>query len=275
MKKTVSIAGVPIDNLSYDEVLEAIEDVMSGGKPVYLVTTNPEMIVNSVQDESFLNVLKGAELRTADGIGMLWAAYFLSLPKARTGIGQRLQLVSSLLKIVFAPKKIRKALKERVTGADLFPRIIEKSQEKEWRLFLLGASDGVAEKTMHHFSSVYKNAVFCGSHAGTPSVDDEAVICHKINHAKPTILFVAYGSPAQEFWIHRNLSKLISVKLAIGVGGTFDFYAGKSKRAPRWMQKLGLEWLWRFAHEPRRASRMKNATLRFIRLVYGLKRAGD
>ena len=85
--------------------------------------------------------------------------------------------------------------------------------------------------------------------------------------AKPDILFVAYGSPHQEFWIHRNLFKLNSVKVAIGVGGTFDFYAGKRKRAPKWMQKIGLEWLWRLTGEPKRLSRIWNATFVFARLV--------
>lgn len=267
MKKNVEIVDVPIDNFTYEEVLERIDDFITKDRKVYIVTANPEMVVNASKDEEFFEVLKSAELVTPDGIGILWAANYFSKPLPKQKIRRYFQLYGSLFSILFSPRRLRYPLKERVTGADLFKKIIESSKEKDWRIFLLGASEGVAKKVVEKLSKSHTHARFVGCFAGSPEVSDEEDICERINQAKPDILFVAYGSPEQEFWIHRNLFKLDSVKVAIGVGGTFDFYAGKTKRAPKWMRKIGLEWLWRLMREPKRIFRIWNATYVFIKLV--------
>ena len=121
----------------------------------------------------------------------------------------------------------------------------------------------------------YPKSIFAGSYAGSPDKEDEEHIVEMINRGKPDILFVAYGSPAQELWIHRNLFKLDSVKVAIGVGGAFDFAAGMVKRAPKWVQKIGLEWLWRLIREPKRIKRIWNATYVFIKFIHKQKTAVD
>ncbi len=268
MKKKVDITGVLIDNFSYQDVISRIETFISEDKNGYIVTVNPEMIINASKDEKFFNILEKAEIRTPDGIGILWAANYLHSPKLKNKVFSFFQLLKSLFAILYFPKKTRKILKERVTGSDLFPKIVDYSQDKSWNIFLLGASDGVADKAIKKLSKIYPEAKFVGCYAGTPEKSDEDEICDFINQAKPHILFVAYGSPSQEFWIYRNLFKLKSVNVAIGVGGSFDFFAKKIKRAPKWMQKVGLEWLWRLFREPGRVVRIWNATVMFVKLVY-------
>lgn len=267
MKKRIEIVGIPIDNLVYEEVLKKMDQLIPDKRKVYIVTANPEMILNASQDKMFFNVLKGAEIATPDGVGILWAAHYLSKPLPKKFFFQYLQLFGSLFSILVYPKKVRSVLRERITGADLFPKIIDYSQKKAWRIFLLGASKGVAEGAINHFSKAYPKANFVGCYAGTPKSMDEKEICDRINEVKPDIIFVAYGSPQQELWIHRNLFKLDSVKIAIGIGGSFDFYAGKIKRAPHYVRKVGLEWLWRLVQEPKRVVRIWNATVGFVTLV--------
>ena len=268
MKKHIDIAGISINNLTYEGVLKHIDQFIVNNRKVYIVTANPEMILNASRDETFFDVLNEAELSTPDGIGILWAANYLEKSLPKSTFPRYLQFYKSLFSVLFTPKKIRKPLRERVTGADLFEKVIDLSEKKRWRIFLLGASKGVAKKVIEKFSKIYPKVRFVGCFAGSPDEKEEGEICDIINEAKPDILFVAYGSPNQEFWIHRNLFKLNSVKVAIGVGGTFDFYADKRKRAPKWMQKIGLEWLWRLFCEPRRIVRIWNATARFAGLVF-------
>ena len=268
MKRRVEIVDVPIDNLTYEEVLEHIDGFIKNDRKVYIVTANPEMVLNASKDEEFLEVLRSAEIVTPDGIGILWAANYLSKPPPKRKIRRYFQLYGSLFSILFSPKRLRSPLKERVTGTDLLKKIVGLSEKKAWQIFLLGASPGIAKKVIQKFSKIYPKAKFAGHFAGSPEADDEDEICELINQAKPDILFVAYGSPKQEFWIHHNLFKLNSVKVAIGVGGAFDFYAGKLKRAPKWMQKIGLEWLFRLIRQPKRIFRIWNATVRFVGLVF-------
>lgn len=271
MNKQIQIAGIPINNSSYEEILNEIDEIIKKNKKTYFVTVNPEMVLMASEDRDFFEILKKSEINTSDGIGILWAAYFLSLPKRECKIRRFLQFAWSLFSISFTPNSIRSVISERITGTDLFPKIIDRSQKKEWKIFLLGAEEGIAYKVIDKFSKLYPKAHFAGCFAGSPSVDDEKEIYDIINKAKPDILLVAYGAPKQEFWIHRNLSKLNSVKVAIGVGGTFDFHAGKAKRAPEFLRKIGLEWLWRLLREPKRFNRICNATFRFIRLIYKQK----
>lgn len=268
MKKKVHICDIPVNNLDYTEVIEHIKNFIEEKRKVYFVTVNPEMMMNASQDDEFCSALKNAEIITPDGIGILWASSYLKSPRKKTKISRFFQLIGSLLQILFKPKSVRSVLKQRITGVDLFKKIVNGSEDYGWRVFLLGASKGVADRVIKKFSKTHAKAKFVGCFAGTPREEDEEEICKTINEVKPDILFVAYGSPEQEFWIHRNLFKLNSVKVAIGVGGAFDFWSGKVKRAPNFLQRIGLEWLWRLTREPKRFIRIWNATVKFIRLIY-------
>jgi len=268
MEKIVEIAGIPIDNVTYNDVLELVDRLVHSDQQAQFVTVNPEMLLRASCDQAFSTVLRHATLRTPDGVGVLWAAHYLKKPKPLSSFFSRLQWLSSLFSIFLDPNRIQEPLRERVTGTDLMKRIVEGSQTHPWTLFLLGATDGVGEQAMRNLSLAYPQAKFVGSFSGSPKPDDEDEIIRRIHLAQPTILFVAYGSPAQEYWIRRNLTRLPSVRVAIGVGGAFDFHAGQILRAPYWMQKAGLEWAWRLCREPRRIGRIWNAAIAFPRLVY-------
>jgi len=251
MKRRIQIAGIPFDAITYEKALEKVDGFVKEDKKAYITTPNPEMVLDASKDEQFTEVLANADLSIPDGIGILWASYYLSLPHHTYCIPRFFQLIASLFSVIFSPKKIRHKLPQRVTGSDLFHRIVDKSQKHKWKIYLLGAKPGVAHKAITKLLKKYPKAIFAGSYAGSPSKDEDGDICEMINHAKPDILFVAYGSSAQELWIYRNLFKLNTVNLAIGVGGAFDFAAGAVKRAPGFMQKIGLEWLWRLIQEPK------------------------
>jgi N-acetylglucosaminyldiphosphoundecaprenol N-acetyl-beta-D-mannosaminyltransferase len=268
MEKPIEIAGIPIDPITYEEALGLVGQSVESGRQAHWVTVNPEMILYASRHPDFLKVLQNAQIRTPDGMGILWAAHFLGRPVSRFRPLAFLQWFVSLASIPFITLWRSKPISERVTGTDLMRKIVDASQQKEWPLFLLGLSgetSGMAEQAIQRLSGFYPRARFVGSFACPPQDDSEPL--RRINLAQPKILFVAFGSPAQEFWIRRNLPLIPSVKLAIGVGGAFDFHAGRIARAPQWMQKAGIEWLWRLARQPRRLFRILNATVRFPLLV--------
>jgi len=271
MKERVQIAGVPFDPVTYDEALSRIDDMLKVGAKTYVVTPNPEMVLNASRDVDFKAVLSDAGLSIPDGVGVLWASYYLSLPMPASFWGRYAQLFSSLVSIFLSPQKIRQLLPQRVTGTDLMYKIIDQSQEHGWKIYLLGAREGVAQKAITILRACYPQANFVGCFAGSPQTADESAIRDIVSAAAPDILFVAYGSPAQEKWIHYNLPHLPSIKIAVGVGGAFDFAAGIVKRAPHAMQQLGLEWLYRLIQEPSRIRRIWNATFVFINLVRKVK----
>jgi N-acetylglucosaminyldiphosphoundecaprenol N-acetyl-beta-D-mannosaminyltransferase len=161
-----------------------------------------------------------------DGIGLVWASRWLGRP-----------------------------LRQRVSGSDLVPRLAALAAARGWSIFLLGAAPGVAGVAAAKLRAANPTLRIAGTYAGSPSPDEEEAIVARIRAAAPQMLFVAYGAPAQDLWIARNLARL-GVPVAIGVGGTLDFIAGTRRRAPAWVQRVGLEWLYRLWQEPRRWRRM-------------------
>jgi lipopolysaccharide heptosyltransferase II len=235
-RQTSTILGVRIDNVSYNEVLSIIEGFVVSGEPHQVVTVNPEFIVAAQSDDDFRRILNASSLALPDGVGLLWAARFLGRP-----------------------------LQERVTGTDTVQRIAALAAQKGYSLFLLGAVPGVAVDTAARLCQTCPGLRIVGTHAGSPALEEEDEIVRLIQRAKPDILLVAYGAPQQDKWIARNLVRL-GVPVAMGVGGAFDFISGRAKRAPRWLQRFGLEWLHRLLHEPWRWRRML-ALPKFVWLV--------
>ncbi len=231
-----NILGVRADNVNYDQALSLIEGFVQSGSPHQVVTVNPEFIVAAQSDDDFRNILNASPLALPDGVGLLWAARFLGHP-----------------------------LQERVTGTDSVQRIAALAAQRGHSLFLLGAAPGVAVATAARLCEMYPGLRIVGTHAGSPALEKEDEIVGLIQRAKPDVLFVAYGAPAQDKWIARNLERL-GVPVAMGVGGAFDFISGRTKRAPRWLQRLGLEWLHRLYREPWRWRRML-ALPKFVWLV--------
>ncbi|MCB0063326.1 MAG: WecB/TagA/CpsF family glycosyltransferase [Caldilineaceae bacterium] len=191
-----------------------------------ICTVNPEFIMHARREPAFAAVLQQADLCVPDGIGVLWAA-------RRQGV----------------------SLPERVTGSDGIYRICERAARRGWRVFLLGAAPGVADMAAAQLQKLYPTLQVVGTQSGSPADADWPAIQALLNATRPDILFVAYGHPRQDLWIAQHREEL-SARVALGVGGAFDFVAGVATRAPRPLQRLGLEWLHRLVTQPWRWRRM-------------------
>jgi N-acetylglucosaminyldiphosphoundecaprenol N-acetyl-beta-D-mannosaminyltransferase len=241
-RQRLVILGVPVDYATFDGLLDYIAGWISAGDRLHQIcTTSPEFVMIAQDDAEFMRVLREADLCVADGIGLLLASRYMGQP-----------------------------LPERVTGSDGVPLIAERAAREGWRLYLLGAAPGVAEQAAKALTARFPALNIAGTYAGSPALDEEDVIIERINTSLADILLVAYGAPKQDKWIARNRTRL-KVSVAMGVGGTFDFLAGVVPRAPRWMQRLGLEWLFRLIRQPWRWRRM----LRLPRFVWAVLRHRD
>jgi len=279
MRKTINILGVNFDVVSSDETLLKIDGWLSTShsffgfrKQYYIVTPNPEILLEAQKNPEFKDILNNADLSIPDGIGVLWASKFQKIAQQEDTKWKRFgKWIASLGMIGLSKKYIRTELPERVTGVDLMERMCLLAAEKKHSIFLLGAADGVAEKTAEKLKQKYPELQIVSTFAGTPNEGDDKQIVEYINAFKPELLFVAYGAPKQELWIDRNLKHLDTVKVAIGVGGAFDFISGLQKRAPKFFQKYGIEWMYRLYRQPTRAKRIWNAVVKFPIKIYKAK----
>ncbi|NLF80014.1 MAG: WecB/TagA/CpsF family glycosyltransferase [Clostridia bacterium] len=222
----IRILGLRVDQVNMEQALarlsEAIAAFRAGkSRGAQVVTINPEGIWLARGDEQLRRIIEEAYLVTPDGSGVLWAA-------ARQG----------------------KILDERVTGIDLLYRLCERAAEEQWRVYLLGAKPGIADEAAARLRLAYPHLLIVGRENGYFRDREEQVIC-EIAASRPDILFAALGMPYQEKWLAANIEKL-GCAVMIGVGGSFDVIAGRVRRAPRLLQRLRLEWLWRLLHDPRR-----------------------
>ncbi len=234
----VTILGVRVHAVTMAQTLALVEQFIAQRTPHQLVTVNPEFVVAAQTDDRFRQIINRAALGLPDGIGLLLAARFL-------GQGR---------------------LPERVPGSDLVVHLARLSHEKGYRIYFLGAREGVAGRAARNLQQKYPALQVAGCYAGSPAEAENEEILQKILPTRPDILLVAYGAPKQDKWIARNLHRL-GVPVCIGVGGSFDFLAGEVKRAPRWIQRIGLEWLYRLMVQPWRWKRIWNAVGRFSWLV--------
>jgi N-acetylglucosaminyldiphosphoundecaprenol N-acetyl-beta-D-mannosaminyltransferase len=260
--KKIKILDIAFDVVTKKDALERLIGRAGHERQSYAVTPNPEILLAAQKDSAYRDILNGAALSIPDGIGILWAATFLEKTKrTRSRSLILLKAFFSLAMLIIYPRYCRSIFPQRVTGTDIFVELCTKTEDRT--IFLLGAKPGVAEEAAKKLLEKSPKTRIVGTFAGSPSKKYLEEIIEKINDAKPNILFVAYGAPAQEKWIAQNLHRLTSVKLAMGIGGAFDFAAGVRKRAPRWMQKIGMEWLWRLSKEPKRIMRIFNASVKF------------
>jgi len=262
----VDILGVKVDALTQVQALEKAESFLNSKNQNIIITANPEIVLQAWANINYKKLVDSAQLVVSDGIGLLWAAKFLSL-KSDSLFNSLMQMVVSGASLVFYPDYCKEVLPERITGIDLMEKLCEKASKKNWKVFLLGAEAGVAEKTAKVLKNKYLNLQIVGAEQGIANYEPNMInddLINRINNSNADILFVAFGAPKQDFFIHEYLLKLSKVKLAMGVGGSFDFISGNVKRAPQIYRDLGLEWLYRFFNEPWRAIRIFNATIRFI-----------
>jgi len=236
----INILGINIDDENAGTVLKRIEDDVLKDKKIFIATPNPEMIILAQKDANFKNILNSTDINIPDGFGLKIGAKILG-----------------------------KKLNSRVTGTDLMVDICRLANKKRYSIYLLGGGKNVARMAVVNLKKEMPRLKITGAEEGGKMDEwDNRVIIKHINVLKPDILFVALGHGKQEKWIHDNFKELASVKLAIGVGGAFDFISGKVKRAPKWMRTVGLEWLWRLVLEPKRLKRIINATLVFPWLCF-------
>jgi N-acetylglucosaminyldiphosphoundecaprenol N-acetyl-beta-D-mannosaminyltransferase len=264
-RRRLNIRGVLVDMGTLDEAVARCAVLLRApGGLAQEVTVNPEFVMAAQSHAEFRAVLNGAALATADGVGIIWAARLLGRP-----------------------------IRERTTGVALVPRLADLAAREGYRLFLLGAGPGVAEAAgrvlvarypglqiagTHAGSPAeaeaagrvlvdrYPGLQIAGTHAGSPAEAEAAAIAARITASRADLLFVAFGAPAQDLWIARHAALLPTVRLAMGVGGVYDYLSGRVPLAPSLWRRLGLEWLYRLIHQPWRWRRML-ALPRFVLAV--------
>jgi len=241
---TLRFLGVRVHNVNSAEALQILESFIQERRPHQIVTVNPEFVMEARRLPEFRHALAGADLSLPDGAGLLLAARIQGAP-----------------------------LKERVTGVDTVSRVAALAAEKGYSLFLLGAAQGVAEETARRLTAANPGLRIAGTYAGSPAPEEEEGIIARVAAANPDVLFVAYGAPRQDLWIARNLARL-NVPVIMGIGGAFDFISGRTRRAPAWMQRAGLEWMHRLIREPWRWRRMLALPRFLLRVIAELVTGG-
>ena len=241
VNEELNILGVRVDNVTMSEAINKVRGFFKSGKKAYIVTPNPEMIIQARKDSEFAEVLNGADLAIPDGVGLVWASRIWGTP-----------------------------LKGRVTGADLFLELCAEASRRGGRVLFLEGPEGLrsSEEAAYKLKEKYPKLDIAGTLVIRDEKDKEAISrIKKASRGKDIdLLFVAYGHGKQERWIKRNLTK-VPVKVAVGVGGSFDYLSGAVVRAPKLIRRLGLEWLYRLVRQPWRIKRQINL-LPFIFLTF-------
>ncbi len=231
------LLGVPFHDVSMEETLSHIDGMIQAGKPGYLATANLDFAEQASRDVELQRILFDADLVLCDGTPLVWISRWF-------GAG----------------------LRERVAGADLLPELFAHAADKGYRVFFLGGTEDVLEAARKKMEDAHPDLVICGTYSppfsGLMDMDDEQ-IRQRVVEARPDLLLVAFGCPKQEKWIYRNY-RALGVPCSIGIGASLDFVAGKFKRAPVWMRKAGLEWLFRWLQEPKRLFKRYARDLAFL-----------
>lgn len=260
-----NVLNAPVDVLSGTETLDVLSSWISQDHKMKLVVTAySEFYVRAQSDSEFLKILQSADLVTPDGVSVLAAVKYSERVRSMGCIGRLAQGLRVGGEILSG--KVGRP----VTGVWLFENLTKMAEKNGWKVFLLGGWDNVSEKTarmlLKRFPKLKLSYDAGETRVGTDEVTNKRVI-EKINKFAPDILFVSYNPIKQEKWLAKN-REILKAKIGIGVGGTFDEMAGKVKKAPRWMEKMGLKWLWRVLTEPKRFGRIMKAVFVFPWLVF-------
>lgn len=220
--KRVKICDIPVDALTMAQTLDIIDNAIYKKAPIHHVVVNAAKLVNAQKDAELKKSITECDIINADGQAIVWASRFLNVP-----------------------------LPERVAGIDLMEALVKLASEKKYKVFLLGAKEDIVKKVAKIYSDKYGPEIIAGYRNGYFKKDEELDVAKQIAASKADILFVAMSSPKKEIFLN-TYKKEINMPFIMGVGGSFDVVAGFVKRAPVWMQKAGLEWLYRVIQEPRR-----------------------
>lgn len=219
------LMGCPIDMVNMQQAVRKIKDLIIAGIPSQVITLNAEIVYLAQKDDDLRNVIGSASMVTPDGIGVVWGGRYCGYH-----------------------------IEERVTGIDLLHHVCSMCAREGYGLYLLGAAPGIAAQAAVNLVDSYPRLRICGSRDGYFSPEETGTVIDEIRQARPQVLLAALGAPKQEYWIHKYKEQL-GVPVSIGVGGSFDVIAGTKKRAPGFIIKLNLEWLYRLVQEPARVKR--------------------
>lgn len=237
MREKTEILGVEIDKVNMDEAAAMLAEYLEMDMCSMVFTPNSEILLDAVKEREFEGILSSGQLVVPDGIGVVIASRFYGTP-----------------------------LKERVAGYDLMLRLMETADSQGRSIYLFGGKEGVAEEAAIKLTERYGGLRIAGTRNGYFEDDEEGKIIEDINNRKADILLVALGAPKQEKFIYKHKEEL-KVKIAMGVGGSLDVLAGRTKRAPVFYQKAGLEWFYRLIKEPRRIMRIMRLP-KFLALAF-------
>tara|TARA_B100000902_G_scaffold341636_1_gene345175 strand:- start:79 stop:840 length:762 start_codon:yes stop_codon:yes gene_type:complete len=240
MKNRINFIGIPLDNLSMSETLDRIENSIFSNKQIHHCVINAGKVVKMQTDKKLQESVISSDIINADGMSIVWAARLLG-----------------------------HEIKERVAGIDLMDNLVELAHKKKYKCFFLGAKEQVVQKIVDHYSGKYSNKLIAGYRNGYFDNNEEKILVEQIIKSKANLLFVAMTSPKKEIFLNKYKIELKSINLIMGVGGSFDVISGEVKRAPLFMQKIGLEWFYRFVQEPRRMwKRYLIGNLKFIIIIF-------
>ncbi|MBO4401609.1 MAG: WecB/TagA/CpsF family glycosyltransferase [Selenomonadaceae bacterium] len=241
MSERVEILGVKVDAVTMAQAVALVEELITARKPSIVATANAEMLMRATHDEELHQILNAAELVVPDGAGTVWAAHHLGYE-----------------------------MPERVAGYDLVQELLKLAPKKSQRIFFFGSATGIADRAKAKAETLYPGIEIVGTRNGFFTAADEPEIIAQIQNSRADILLAALGVPKQEKWLAAHKSEL-NVPVSIGVGGTLDVMAGAVRRAPKWMQRAKLEWLFRAMLQPSRAGRLI-ALPKFVLKVHASKK---
>lgn len=221
--KRIRLLNTPIDVLSMQETIALINKKIADNEHIHHVVVNAAKLVNMQMDRSLYSSVVECDIINADGQSIVWASRWL-----------------------------RKPLPERVAGIDLMQNLVELAHKKQYKIFFFGAHETVVSKVVKKYSQQYSQQIIAGYRNGYFTKDEEPEIAKDIAQSGANMLFVGISSPKKEQFLYNNRQILLPVNFVMGVGGSFDVVAGKTRRAPLWMQKAGMEWFYRLLQEPRR-----------------------
>lgn len=245
MTQKSHLLGIGINKLKKDELIFILKHRIKENKRTKIFTPNTEIMLRAKKDPHLKAVLLSADILIADGAG-----------------------------VVMASKLLKDPLPERLAGIEIAENLLSLASIEGWSVFLLGGDTGIAEAAKKNLEKKFSGIEICGVHHGYFDVrgEENKKVLKKINKVSPDILFVCMGFPRQELWICENCTKLKSVKVAMGLGGSLDVWANKAKRAPKILQTLCLEWLWRIMCEPKRIAFLAKIPI-FFREIWKQKRS--
>ena len=244
IKEPVKILDVPVHPLTMGEAVSVLEESITSGEQAFVVTANAEIIMMCQEDAGYKKIVsQDAQLVLPDGAGAVWAGRHLGYK-----------------------------VPERVAGFDLYCQLLDKAAQKGYKAFFFGGSPGIAEAAKAKSEELYPGVQVVGCRNGYFKEEESQAIIDEINASGADMLFAALGAPKQEKWLVRYREQL-KPKILMGIGGSFDVFAGKMERAPKWMQDASLEWLFRLYKQPSRFMRMMALPKFVLKVIFSGKKA--